>query len=365
MPRRLVYQAGGVGILPVACASGGSVAQGQSSRLIIDGSEVRILPLLPIRIYGLPIPASVFYRRFGSKLHPPLVIKEGNVDRAGDSSALLRGFELALRLEGLKPHTVQTYHRYAEMFVASLRSPLPVATQSDVRTFLDEFSVGRTAKTLRDAQLGLRRFFRFLVQEGEMKANPAQDIKLARYRTDPQPAYTEAEFKRLLLACGPRTQEGLRNKALLLTLYDTGVRVGELVSMGLPDWDAAQVRVTGKTGVRNVPLGLASLQAVERYTRKWGIVDAPLWRGNRGGMTASGVFQAVTRLCKRAGVAEKGVHAFRRAAAAQMKRLGMNDSDILEVMGWRDISMLRRYTATVAEELAQLAHRQHSPADSL
>jgi hypothetical protein len=48
-----------------------------------------------------------------------------------------------------------------------------------------------------------------------------------------------------------------------------------------------------------------------------------------------------------------------------MKRLGMNDSDILEVMGWRSIEMLRRYTAAVAEELAQEAHRKFSPGDAL
>lgn len=62
---------------------------------------------------------------------------------------------------------------------------------------------------------------------------------------------------------------------------------------------------------------------------------------------------------------DKSVHAFRRAAAAHMKRLGMNDSDILQVMGWKDVTMLRRYTAAVADELAQAAHLRFSPSDSL
>ena len=48
-----------------------------------------------------------------------------------------------------------------------------------------------------------------------------------------------------------------------------------------------------------------------------------------------------------------------------MKRLGMNDSDILEVMGWKDVVMLRRYTAAVATELAQVAHHSYSPVDNL
>ena len=75
--------------------------------------------------------------------------------------------------------------------------------------------------------------------------------------------------------------------------------------------------------------------------------------------------RAIVRVDGKTGVTHKGVHAFRRAAAAQMNRLGMNDSDILEVLGWQSIEMLRRYTAEVADELAQAAHRRFSPGDAL
>ena len=112
-------------------------------------------------------------------------------------------------------------------------------------------------------------------------------------------------------------------------------------------------------------MGTTALQAVERYVRRWGIEEGRLWRGTKGPLTGSGVTQLIRRLCERAGVPEKGVHAFRRAAAAQMKRAGMQDSDIMEVMGWRSIEMLRRYTAAVADELAHEAHRRYSPGDAL
>ena len=190
-------------------------------------------------------------------------------------------------------------------------------------------------------------------------------MKLVRYRVSPQPTYTEAEVNRLLTACNPKTREGIRDRALVTVLFDTGAREGELVSMGLPDWDARQVTVVGKTGVRRVPLGTAASQAVERYVRRRGVTEGPLWRGKKGPLTGSGVFQLVARLCLRAGVEDKGVHAFRRAAAAQMKRLGMQDSDILEVMGWKNITMLRRYVAAVAGELAQEAHQRYSPGDAI
>ena len=279
---------------------------------------------------------------------------------------LIRGFRLALSVEGLRPKTIANYVRDVERFAAQagVASPEEV-TPSDIRAYILDLQGRRAAKTVYEAQLGLRRFFRFLVREGEMAGDPTANMKPTRYRVDPQPTYSSAEVKRLLMACNMRTREGLRDRALVMVLFDTGVREGELVSMTLPDWERRQVRVEGKTGVRFVPLGTAALQAVERYGRRWGVVDGALWRGKRGRLTGSGVFQVVRRLCRRAGVEDKGVHAFRRAAAAQMKRLGMQDSDILEVMGWTNITMLRRYTAAVAGELAQAAHERYSPGDAI
>ncbi len=285
---------------------------------------------------------------------------------AVDWSTLTRGFRLALTIQGLRPHTVTNYVRDVERFARSVDGTSPSqVTEADIHFYLGEFQQGRSPKTLRDAQLALRRFFRFLAHEGEIPDDPASELQLAHYKADPQPAYSEGEIKRLVLVCDPKTPDGLRNRALVLTLFDTGVRVGELVSMSLPDWERRRVTVTGKTGVRHVPLGVAALQATERYVRRWRIAEGTLWRGKRGMLTTSGVLQIVRRLCRSAGVEDKGVHAFRRAAAAQMKRLGMQDSDILEVLGWKDVTMLRRYTATVAEELAHKAHRAYSPADRL
>jgi integrase len=181
----------------------------------------------------------------------------------------------------------------------------------------------------------------------------------------PQPTYTLDEVKKLLASCRVSTKEGVRNHAIISVLFDTGVRESELVSMGIPDWDNSTVWVDGKTGQRLVPLGTNALRSIDRYARKWSVSSNALWMGKYGPLTRWGVLQLVQRQCAKAGVEHKGVHAFRRAAAAQMKRLGMNDSDILEVMGWKDVTMLRRYTAAVATELAQAAHIRYSPADAL
>jgi len=288
------------------------------------------------------------------------------MDTAVGSPHLIRAFRLALQVGGLRPHTIANYVRDAERFARFKgEHPLGSSIPDDVRSFIAAFQIGHSPKTVHETQLGLRRFFRFLVAEGELDSDPTERMKLVRYRVEPQPTYSEQEVRQLLSACDASNPAGMRNRALVTTLFDTGVRAGELVSMQVPSWDRRIVRVDGKTGVRQVPLGNATIQAIERYCRRWGIVEGVLWRGKKGPLTGSGVFQLVRRLCRRAGVEDKGVHAFRRAAAAQMKRLGMNDSDILEIMGWKDVTMLRRYTAAVASELAQLAHEKCSPADAM
>jgi site-specific recombinase XerD len=281
-------------------------------------------------------------------------------------SALVRGYRLSLSVRGLRPSTVESYVRDVERFTSTLNGHTPKSiTPADLREYFLAYQDGRAPKTVRECQLALRSFFRFLVAEGEVRRDPTRDMKLTAYRVEPQPTYTEAEVKRLLMACDHKTLEGLRNRALVMVLFDTGVRESELLSMSMPDFDRRRTRVSGKTGTRDVPLGMATLQAVERYVRRAHITETPLWRGKRGPLTRSGVLQVMRRLCRQAGVPQKGVHAFRRAAAAQMKRLGMQDSDILEVCGWKDITMLRRYTAEVADELAAAAHRKYSPGDAL
>jgi site-specific recombinase XerD len=293
-------------------------------------------------------------------------MRSENMDTAVGSSVLVRAFRLALSVEGLKPKTISDYVREVERLGTFLDGrPFETVTGTDVREHIVNLGDHLSAKTVREAQMALRRFFQFLVQEGEIPKDPTREVKLVRYRVVPQPIYTDTEVRQLLAACDLQTPNGVRNRALVTVLYDTGVRSAELVSMQVPDWQRRSVLVDGKTGMRDVPLGIASIQAIERYTRRWHVDQGILWQGKKGSLTASGVHQVIQRLCGKADVADKGVHAFRRAAAAQMKRLGMNDSDILEVMGWSSIAMLRRYTAKVAAELAQLAHERYSPADAL
>ena len=289
-----------------------------------------------------------------------------NTDTAVNYVIFLDSFALSLKVEGLRPHTISCYVRDAYRLGERSGWIAPSKlTATHVRGYIDWLTPRVQPSTVTAAQLGLRRFFRFLVDEREIAHDPSEKIRLVRFKVEPQPTYSPTEIARLLSTCDLTTANGVRDKAIVTVLFDTGVRVGELVSMQDLDWANKSITVNGKTGVRFVPLSDTALMEIQRYQRRWKSSDGYLWRGKKGKLNESGVFQMIRRLCSKADVEFKGVHAFRRAAAAQMKRLGMNDSDILEVLGWKDVTMLRRYTAAVAGELAQAAHSKYSPADAL
>ena len=158
-------------------------------------------------------------------------------------------------------------------------------TTNDVRVHIDALLSDVSPKTVAGVQLGLRRFFRFLVAEREIEHDPTAGMKLIKYRVTPQPTYSTPEVAQLLANCDQSTPNGVRDAAMITVLFDTGVRVGELVSMGVPNWDSRTVIVDGKTGIRIVPLGDTSLLATQRYVRRWQIKNEGLWQGRKSTLT--------------------------------------------------------------------------------
>ena len=165
-------------------------------------------------------------------------------------SVLLRGFRLALSVEGLRPHTIGNYCRDVERLANYVDKDPHTVSATDIREFTLQLQTELSPKTVHEAQLGIRRFFRFLVGEGDRQHDPTSTIKLTRYKVEPRPTYTPAEVTRLIIACPTNTLNGIRDRAMVLTLIDTGVREGELVSMNVPNFDEQLVRVGGKGGVR-------------------------------------------------------------------------------------------------------------------
>jgi integrase/recombinase XerD len=160
-----------------------------------------------------------------------------------------------------------------------------------------------------------------------------------------------------------------RDKAILLSLVDTGCRASELLSINIADIDLVngEIRILHGKGdkFRTVYLGKNSRRAVRRYlkTRSELFNHSPLWITNDGCRLAiSGLREIIRRRARDANIDSPGIHDFRRCFAIEFLR---NEGDIFtlqKILGHSSLEMVRRYLA-LARADCEIAHRKASPVD--
>ena len=129
----------------------------------------------------------------------------------------------------------------------------------------------------------LNRFFNWCVAEDERSENPMDRVEPPQIPDEIQPYYLPHEVEAVRKAIGRTTRYDLRDAAMIMVLYDTGVRAAELCGMKEPDlhWRDKTIMVTGKAGKqRRVSIGHKTAQAIERYLRKRSIKSEWLWLGS-------------------------------------------------------------------------------------
>jgi len=180
-----------------------------------------------------------------------------------------------------------------------------------IRAFLSSLYRDHKKSSLGRKLGSLRSFLKYLVQEGYLRRNPAEIVATPR-QDKPLPNFMPVdEAFALMETPDPALTWGARDKAILETLYSTGMRVGELVGLNEGDLDPSLgiVRVFGKGGKeRIVPIGKKALQALQVYLEKrdqaagkGGDRDrkAPIFVNNRGGRLTS---RSVARILEGSGV---------------------------------------------------------------
>jgi len=164
---------------------------------------------------------------------------------------------------------------------------------------------------------------------------------------------------------------GSRNKAIVLMLLDTGVRVSEIGNINLEDIDTERgwVKVRGKGAKeRVVRIGAAAQRALWRYlVHRPNTEKGQLWLTEEGTpLRPSGIQMVIKRLKQRAGVTSRGnCHRFRHTFALNFLRADRNPFNLQYLLGHSDLRMVRHYTATLGMEDALKAHEKASPADML
>lgn len=273
----------------------------------------------------------------------------------------------------LSPRTVEAYARDLRQFgvwLASEGVSLEHVERATVRNYLGaRRDHGLAPRSAARALSTLRSFFRYLTLAGRLGADPTSELQSpALWRTVPH-VLSGDEIEALLAAPDVATPLGLRDRAMLETLYSTGVRVSELVGQTLDRvrLDPGYLRVRGKGDKeRLVPLGDPAIEWLERY-----LDDArpeldrarrpELFLNARGGrLTRQGLWKILRDHGRRAGVrSHLSPHVVRHSFATHLVENGADLRAVQMMLGHASLTTTEIYTHVARERLRRLYDEAH------
>ena len=229
---------------------------------------------------------------------------------------------------------------------------------------------GLTARSQARRLVALRQFFRFLKAERVCETNPTEDIDLPRFGRKLPDFLSGDDVDRLLGAPDRKTARGMRDAAMLETLYATGLRVSELVRLRLRDvnFDAGYLMAFGKgRKERLVPLGevaIASLRAyVELGRPAFAAARASdtLFLTHRGrAMSRQGFWKLIGRHAVVAGIRKRiSPHKLRHSFATHLVERGADLRAVQAMLGHADIGTTEIYTHMSRGHLRSVYDRFH------
>jgi integrase/recombinase XerD len=280
------------------------------------------------------------------------------------NQGLLDAFCDALWLEdGLSRNTIASYRADLEQLSRFLDKDLLKVVEADLFAFLGAVK-GRASSAARRVST-LKRFYHYCLRERRISADPT--LKLDPPKRVPRfpRSLSEADVEALLAAPNTATPLGLRDRAMLETLYATGLRVSELVALKTfeVNLDANVVRVLGKgSKERLVPLGEEAADWISRYLKtRDGKSDALFVTGRGSGMTRQAFWHLIRRYGARAIPGKKlSPHVLRHAFATHLINHGADLRVVQLLLGHADISTTQIYTHVARERLKAL-HARHHP----
>lgn len=280
---------------------------------------------------------------------------------------------------GVADNTRRAYRRdlsrYAAFLAeAGIEDPARVGEETvaayvtSLREALDEEGSPRySAATVARSLVAVRSFHRFCATEGLAPADPTEEVGAPRVPQGVPKALSEAEVGRLLDGVVGTTPSAVRDRAILETLYGTGVRISELVGLDLDavDVESRFLRVLGKgSKERLVPVGRGAASALGEYLERArpelaparfarrGDSDAVFLNARGGRLTRQGCWMIVRRHALRAGLGDQlSPHVLRHSCATHMLERGADLRVVQELLGHSRISTTQVYTKVTTERL--------------
>lgn len=298
-----------------------------------------------------------------------------------NNTELLDEFADSLWLEdGLSRNTLDSYRRdlnkFSDWLVNQRGQDLLQTTHADLQGYIAELFIVQKAKPSSAGRnlSSLKRLFRYLLRQGKIAIDPTLKIDTPKLPRSLPQSLTEQDVELLLAGPDVATSLGLRDRTMFEVLYATGLRVSELVSLGIGQLDMAMgvVRVTGKGNKeRLVPLGEVALDWLQSYLDNSrgvllaGRISDDLFVTARGsGMTRQMFWYLIKKHAKQGGLDKPlSPHTLRHAFATHLLNHGADLRVVQMLLGHADISTTQIYTHVARERLKQL-HAKHHPRGS-
>ena len=286
----------------------------------------------------------------------------------------IEAFLVDRKAQGMAKGTIYFYQKKLKLFIdfceARVISDITDITPSFLRKYMLYLEdTGHNEGGRHACYRALKTFMYWWEDELEPEGwkNPIRRVKPPRLSVSTLESANIDDIK-TMVANSDGSFYGKRDKAILLSLLDTGARAKEFLSINIDDFNYKTGEILIREGkgrkFRIVFLGKKSRRTVRSFLRVRRDEDNAMWvlkSGDR--LTYSGLRQIVRRRAKQAGVTTPSLHSFRRAFALNMLRAGVDIFSIQKLMGHADLQVLRRYLAQTTEDIA-IAHRMGSPVDN-
>ncbi len=294
---------------------------------------------------------------------------------SGENQRCIDAFLQALWLEsGLSDNTIRAYRSDLHHFEAWMRAratALLQATRRQIKAYLIARADADSNRTAGRSLSTLKRFYGYAVAENWLDSDPCWQATAPPIGRVLPKAIAEPEVERLICAPDCTRPSGLRDRAMLETLYAAGLRVSELVNLQLQqvDLQAGICLVSGKGGKqRLVPLGEQAVYWLDKYQSSarlellaGGQSDGLFITGQRRCMSRQAFWQNIKRYAQIAGVdAGLSPHTLRHAFATHLLNHGADLRSVQMLLGHANLSTTQIYTH-VAQARLQKLHAQHHP----
>ena len=291
---------------------------------------------------------------------------------------LIQAYENYLtKVKQASSNTISSYMRDIRQFLQWLQQTEGVdvidATQLNISRFLTYLEEeGRTGATISRNLASLKNFYAYVVSSGFLEKTPVTDIRVNRGEKKLPQILTGREIELLLSQPVCVDAKGYRDKAMLETMYATGIRVSELIDLDVDDVNLEQgiIKCNSSKKSRAIPLYPAALKALTVYLRdvRDGMTASPDERAlfvniNGVRMSRQGFWKIIKHYQLTAHIdKEITPHTLRHSFAVHLLENGADLSSLQELMGHSDISSTQMYTHLINQKIKSVYEKCHPKA---